>query len=352
MSELKKMSNLAEYSNLLTELKTKIRQAQLKAALSVNQELILLYWQIGNSILIQENKGGWGSKVVEELAKDLKAEFPDMKGFSVRNLKYMRAFAENYKDLSFVQQAVAQIPWGHNCIILDKIKDKQEREFYISESIKNGWSRNVMVHQIESRLYQRQIQADKTHNFKTTLTKTQSDLAHEILKDPYNFDFLSLGEEARERDLENALVEHITKFLLELGAGFAFIGRQYHLEIDKQDFYIDLLFYHTRLHAYVVIELKLGDFKPEYAGKLNFYLSVVDKTLKTTSDKPSIGIILCKNKNKIVAEYALQDMVKPIGVSEYKLTEAIPDNLKGSLPSIEELENELINYDKNGERND
>ncbi len=337
-----------EYYNLLTEIKSKIRQAQLKATLAVNQELILLYWQMGNSILIQEQQGGWGSKVIDHLAKDLKAEFPEMKGFSIRNLKYMRTFAKHYKDLNFVQQAVAQIPWGHNCIILDKIKDDKEREFYINETVKNGWSRNVMVHQIESNLYQRQIQSDKTHNFKTTLTKPQSDLAHEILKDPYNFDFLSLGQEAKEKDLENALVEHITKFLLELGAGFAFIGRQYHLEVDNQDFYIDLLFYHTRLHAYVVIELKLDDFKPEYAGKLNFYLSVIDKTLRNNNDKPSIGIILCKNKNKIVAEYSLQDMTKPIGVSEYQLTEAIPEDLKSSLPSIEELENELASYQEIG----
>ncbi len=256
----------------------------------------------------------------------------------------MRAFAEHYKDLSFVQQAAAQIPWWHNCILLAKIKDKKEREFYINETIKNGWSRNAMVHQIESKLYQRQSLSDKTHNFKTTLTQPLSDLAHQILKDPYNFDFLSLGKEAQERDIENALVEHITKFLLELGAGFAFIGRQYHLEIDNQDFYIDLLFYHTRLHAYIVIELKLSDFKPEYAGKLNFYLSAIDKTLKTSEDQPSIGIIICKNKNKIVAEYALQDIGKPIGISEYQLSRAFPEHLKSSLPSIEELEKELAGY--------
>jgi predicted nuclease of restriction endonuclease-like (RecB) superfamily len=338
------MNMMSEYHSFLGELKSKIRQAQLKAALAVNHELVLLYWQIGNSILTHENEKGWGSKVIEQLAKDLKAEFPAIKGFSTRNLKYMRAFAEHYKDLSFVQQAVAQIPWGHNCIILAKIKDKKEREFYINETIKNGWSRNAMVHQIESKLYQRQSLSDKTHNFKTTLTQPLSDLAHQILKDPYNFDFLSLGKEAQERDIENALVEHITKFLLELGAGFAFIGRQYHLEIDNQDFYIDLLFYHTRLHAYIVIELKLSDFKPEYVGKLNFYLSAIDKTLKTSEDQPSIGIIICKNKNKIVAEYALQDIGKPIGISEYQLSKAFPEHLKSSLPSIEELEKELAGY--------
>ena len=306
--------------------------------------LVLLYWQIGNSILIKQEKEGWGSKIIEQLAKDLKSEFPLMKGFSVRNLKYMRSFAENYRDLEFVQVVLAQITWYHNITLLDKVKDSTERNFYIQESIKNGWSRNVMVHQIESNLYKRQIQAEKVHNFQETLSKPQSDLAHEILKDPYNFDFLSLGEEIKEKDLESALIKHITKFLLELGAGFAFIGKQYHVEVAGQDFYIDLLFYHIKLRAYVVIELKAGDFKPEYAGKLNFYLSAVDKILKSDDDKPSIGIILCKSKSKIIAEYALRDITKPIGVSEYMLTESIPENFKGELPSIEDLEKSLSDY--------
>lgn len=338
MSDLIKST---EYKNLLTELKSKIRQSQLKAGLAVNKELVLLYWHIGDSILKQEQQKGWGAKIIDGLAKDLKAEFPEMKGFSVRNLKYMRAFAKEYADFEFVQELLAQISWYHNITLLDKVKDTKERDFYIHEAIHNGWSRNVMVHHIESKLYERQIKADKTHNFATTLSKPESDLAHEILKDPYNFDFLSLGTEAKERDLESALVEHITKFLLELGAGFAFIGKQYHLEIEKQNFYIDLLFYHTRLHAYVVIELKSGEFKPEYAGKLNFYLTAVDKTLKTESDKASIGIILCKNKNKVIAEYTLKDMTKPIGVSEYQLADALPNEFKSNLPSIEELEEGL-----------
>lgn len=336
--------NSSQYQDLLHDLKSKVRQAQFKASLSINKELIVLYWQIGKSILIQQEEHGWGTKIIDKLAEDLKLEFPDMKGFSVRNLKYMRAFAEAYKDIEFVQQLVAQIPWGHNCILLDKVKDEDTREFYINSAIKNGWSRNILVHQIESNLYSRQIQSDKTHNFHNTLPLVQSDLAHEMLKDPYKFDFLNLGEEAKERDLESALVEHITKFLLELGAGFAFVGRQYHLEIADQDFYLDLLFYHTKLHAYVVIELKFGDFKPDYAGKLNFYLSAVDENLKTDSDNSSIGIILCKGKNKLIAEYALKDMTKPIGVSEYRLTEAVPEDLKGSLPSIEDFENELVKY--------
>ncbi|MFZ4084691.1 MAG: PDDEXK nuclease domain-containing protein [Vampirovibrionia bacterium] len=341
------MSDLIEredYHSLLLELKSKIHQSQIRAALAVNKELVLLYWQIGNSILIKQEKEGWGSKIIEQLAKDLKSEFPLMKGFSVRNLKYMRSFAENYRDLEFVQVVLAQITWYHNITLLDKVKDSTERNFYIQESIKNGWSRNVMVHQIESNLYKRQIQAEKVHNFQETLSKPQSDLAHEILKDPYNFDFLSLGEEIKEKDLESALIKHITKFLLELGAGFAFIGKQYHVEVAGQDFYIDLLFYHIKLRAYVVIELKAGDFKPEYAGKLNFYLSAVDKILKSDDDKPSIGIILCKSKSKIIAEYALRDITKPIGVSEYMLTESIPENFKGELPSIEDLEKSLSDY--------
>jgi predicted nuclease of restriction endonuclease-like (RecB) superfamily len=341
------MSDLIEredYHTLLLELKSKIHQSQIRAALAVNKELVLLYWQIGNSILIKQEKEGWGSKIIEQLAKDLKSEFPLMKGFSVRNLKYMRSFTENYRDLEFVQVVLAQITWYHNITLLDKVKDSTERNFYIQESIKNGWSRNVMVHQIESNLYKRQIQAEKVHNFQETLSKPQSDLAHEILKDPYNFDFLSLGEEIKEKDLESALIKHITKFLLELGAGFAFVGKQYHVEVAGQDFYIDLLFYHIKLRAYVVIELKAGDFKPEYAGKLNFYLSAVDKILKSDDDKPSIGIILCKSKSKIIAEYALRDITKPIGVSEYMLTESIPENFKGELPSIEDLEKSLSDY--------
>ncbi len=338
------LPNSHQYHDLLLDLKSKIRQAQIKANLAVNKELILLYWQIGKSILLEQERHGWGTKIIENLAKDLKQEFPNMKGFSIRNLKYMRAFAENYTNFEFVQQAVAQIPWGHNCLLLDKVKDTKIRNFYIEATIKNGWSRNILVHQIESNLYHRQIQNSKTHNFHDTLPITQSELAQELLKDPYKFDFLSLGEEAKERSFENALVEHITKFLLELGAGFAFIGKQYHLEILNKDFYLDLLFYHTKLHAYIAIELKVGDFKPEHVGKLNFYLSAIDEQLKDSLDNPSIGIILCKDKNKLIAEYALKDITKPIGVSEYQLTEAIPENLRGNLPSIEELENELSKY--------
>ncbi len=337
--------NSKAYNGLLLDLKSKIRNTQLRASLAANKELVTLYWQIGSSILKQEKLKGWGSKVIDKLAQDLKKEFPEIKGFSVRNLKYMRAFAEHYKDFNFVQQAPAQITWYHNTTILDKINDPNARTFYIESTIKHGWSRNVLVHQIESGLYNRQAQVTKTHNYHETLAQAQSELSHELLKDPYKFDFLGLGQEAKEKEIENALVEHLTKFLLELGTGFAFIGKQYHLEVGDQDFYIDLLFYHTKLHAYVVLELKTENFKPEYAGKLNFYLSVVDDKLKGELDNPSIGIILCKNKSKVVAEYSLKDLNKPIGVSEYHLTESIPENFKASLPSIEELENELSNLD-------
>jgi predicted nuclease of restriction endonuclease-like (RecB) superfamily len=327
------------YSEFLTELKDRIRQAQIRAALSVNKELIVLYWQIGRDILEQQGSLGWGAKVIDKLAIDLKSSFPEMKGFSPRNLKYMRAFAEAYPDFQFVQQAAAQIPWFHNCILLDKVKSQEERIWYAQHTIQNGWSRTILELQIESRLYQRQGKA--VTNFEHTLTKLQSDLAQQVLKDPYSFDFLSLDTEAHERDIERSLVDHIQRFLLELGVGFAFVGRQYHMEVGDQDFYIDLLFYHLKLRCFVVIELKATDFKPEYTGKLNFYLSAVDDRLRHPGDQPSIGLILCKSQNRLVAEYALRDVNKPIGISEFRLTEALPDKLKGQLPTVEELEAEL-----------
>lgn len=279
--------------------------------------------------------------MIDRLAKDISSEFPDLKGFSARNLKYMRMMAEEYIDEGFVQQVVAQIPWSHNLIILEKIKIPEERRWYIEKTVENGWSRNVLVIQIETNLYTRQVLADKITNFESLMPAVQSDLANETLKDPYIFDFIAFKEGLDERDIEKQLVQKITKFLLELGTGFAFIGNQYRLEIGDEDYYIDLLFYHTKLRCYVVIELKTGKFKPEYAGKLNFYLSAVDDKLRTEHDNPSIGIILCKEKNKLVAEYALKDMTKPIGVSEYKLLQEIPEELKSSLPTTEELEEEL-----------
>ena len=262
-----------------------------------------------------------------------------MKGLSRANLLYMRSFAENYPDEQIVQQLVGQIPWGHNLRILDKVKDEKEREFYIRKTIENGWSRNVLVLQIESKLYERQGKA--VTNFEMTLPPAQSDLATQLLKDPYNFDFLTLHDEAVERDLENALLQNLRKLLIELGVGFAFVGSQYHLEVGEQDFYIDLLFYHLKLRAFVVIDLKMRDFKPEDAGKMSFYLTATDKILKHETDAPTIGMILCKTKNKLVAEYVLQNINSPIGVSEIQLAEALPENLKGSLPTIAEIEKEL-----------
>jgi len=300
------------------------------------------YWDIGRQILARQDKEGWGAKIIDRLAADLKKSFPDMKGFSSRNLKYMRKFAENYPDRKFVQEVLAQITWYHNITLLEKVKIPIEREWYIHETIENGWSRDIMVIQIETGLYQRQGKG--VSNFSRTLPSPQSDLARQTLKDPYIFDFLMLEKDAREREIENQLTYHITRFLLELGTGFAFVGRQYHLEISHKDYYIDLLFYHLKLKCYVIIELKAKEFKPEYAGKLNFYLSAVDDLLKTEDENPSIGIILCKTKDKVLAEYALRDITKPMGISEYQLTNAIPEKFKSSLPSIEDLESELTQY--------
>ncbi|MGI8586704.1 MAG: PDDEXK nuclease domain-containing protein [Chloroflexia bacterium] len=331
---------LAEgYDDFLRELKERIRTAQLRAGLAVNRELVLLYWQIGGEILTRQAEQTWGTRVIPRLAADLRLAFPDMKGWSPRNLHYMRAFAEAYPDEQFVQQAAAQIPWFHNVQIVEQVKDADAREWYIQEAIRNGWSRAILTHQIGSGLYQRQGQAPT--NFARNLPTPQSELAQQILKDPYNFDFLMLGEAAQERDLEKGLTAHIREFLLELGVGFAFVGSQYRLEVGGQDFYIDLLFYHLRLRCYVVIDLKVAEFQPEFAGKMNFYLSAVDDLLQHTDDQPSIGIILCRSKNKVIAEYALRDFNKPMGVSVYQLTEALPEGLQRSLPTLAELEAEL-----------
>ena len=336
------MENLDKsYIQVLENLKNEIRSAQVKAALSVNSELIILYWNIGKTILNQQEQAGWGSKVIENLSKDLQNSFPDMKGLSVRNLKYMRKFAEVYPDFEIVQQVVAQIPWGHNVFLMDKISDSKERLWYANKILENGWSRSVLALQAESGLYNRQNNEHKVNNFPLTLPKPQSDLACELLKDPYNFDFLTISEQAKEKELEKGLMNNLKRFLLELGKGSAFVGEQYHLEIANQDYYLDLLFYNVRLHSYVVFELKIGEFLPEYAGKMNFYLNAVDEKIKTEEDNPSIGIILCKSKNKIIAEYSLRDMTKPIGIAEYTVTRAIPENLKLNLPTAEELEKEF-----------
>ncbi|MBF2027958.1 MAG: DUF1016 family protein [Oscillatoriales cyanobacterium C42_A2020_001] len=327
------------YTVFLQSLKERIRRSQIKAALAVNQELVLLYWQIGREILMRQQQEGWGAKIIDQLAKDLKREFPDIKGFSTRNLKYMRAFAEAYSDEQIVQQAAAQIPWFHNCVLLDKVKDATERLWYIQQTVANGWSRNILAIQIETGLYRRQGGA--ITNFAQTLPPAQSDLAQQLLKDPYNFDFLTLAKEAQERDLERALVHHIRDFLLELGTGFSFVGSQYPIIVEGQEYRIDLLFYHFRLRCFIVIDLKMVEFQPEFSGKMNFYVSAVNATLRHPDDQPTIGIILCKSKNKTVAELALQGMTQPIGVATHKIGAEIPDQLKSLLPTVEQLEAEL-----------
>lgn len=332
------LMNSNEYLDVVQSIKQEIQHAQYKAALSVNKELIVLYHNIGQ--LINEHKS-WGNKFIDNLAADIKLLFPNSKGYSVRNLKYMAKFAATYPDEKFVQQAVAQIPWGHIVVLLDKLSDDAIRNWYIQKTAENGWSRNVLIHQIESGLYERQAIANKISNFEKRLPEPQSELAVQTMKDPYIFDFIPFKEDMVERDIENALVKDVTKLLLELGTGFAFLGNQYHLNVGGDDFYIDLLFYNLNLRCYVVIELKTGEFKPEYAGQLNFYLSAVDGILKKDNDNPSIGLLLCKSKNDLVAEYALKDMSKPIGVSEYKVTNSLPEDLSKQLPSVEDIQKRI-----------
>ncbi|MBP9798946.1 MAG: DUF1016 family protein [Sterolibacterium sp.] len=327
------------YAPWLEELKGRIHTAQQRAALAVNRELVLLYWQIGRDILQRQAAQGWGSKVIERLAHDLRVAFPGMKGFSRANLMYMRAFAEAWPDAEIVQQAVGQLPWGHNLVLLTKLKAQDMRLAYARAAIEHGWSRNVLNIHIETRRLERSGQA--ITNFVERLPMPGSDLAQQSLKDPYLFDFLDVGNEADEREIESALVKHITQFLLELGAGFAFVGRQVHLEVGGDDFFIDLLFYHLKLRCYVVIELKAEKFKPEHLGQLSFYITAVDRQVKAEQDAPTIGLLLCKSKNEVVAEYALGDKTQPMGVAEYKLLESLPKELQTNLPSIEQIEREL-----------
>jgi predicted nuclease of restriction endonuclease-like (RecB) superfamily len=327
------------YPAFLSELKQRIRESQLRASLSVNRELVLLYWRIGRDILLRQEREHWGAKVIDRLASDLKRAFPEMKGFSPRNLKYMRAFAEAWPEEEFVQQVAAQIPWFHNCVLLEKLQQKDERIWYAGATIQHGWSRNVLVHQIETQLHKRSGAA--ITNFERTLPAPQSDLAQQITKDPYTFDFLTLDEDVHERELERGLLAHLKNFLLELGVGFAFVASQYRLEVGGSDFFIDLLFYHLKLRCFVVIDLKAQAFEPKFVGKMNFYLAAVDDLLCHPDDRPSIGLIICKTKNQVVAEYALRNTKTPIGISEYRLAESLPADLKGSLPTIDELEDEL-----------
>lgn len=328
-----------EYQDWVASLKAQVRSSQQKASLAVNSELIMLYWSIGKQISEKQTQSGWGAKVVDQLATDLKIEFPEMKGFSPRNLKYMKRLADTWKDPAIVQQLAAQIPWGHNMVILDKLKAEHERVWYTQNTIEHGWSRNVLVHQIESGLMNRQGNA--VNNFAATLPEPQSELARQTFKDPYCFDFLQTDSKARERDIENALVKHVTKFLLELGRGFALVGQQYRLVVGGDEFFIDLLFYHLELRCYVVIELKGGDFKPEHLGQLSFYLAAVDGEIKRDDDAPTIGLLLCRKRNRIVAEYATKAHNSPLSVAEYMLTESLPKELQEGLPSIEDIEASL-----------
>lgn len=330
--------NSDEYLATIEQVKQEIREAQYRASIRVNTELILLYHNIGT--VINQHKA-WGNKFIENLAHDIKMDFPQVKGYSVRNLKYMAKFAATYPDVEFVQQVVAQIPWGHNIVILDKLSKQEERHWYIEACQENGWSRNVLIHQIENDLYRRQVLVEKISNFEHRLPAPQSELAVQTMKDPYIFDFISFEEDMIEKDIEKALVQDITKLLLELGTGFAFLGNQYHLNVGGDDFYIDLLFYNLNLRCYVVIELKTGEFKPEYAGQLNFYLSAVDGLVKQEQDNPTIGLLLCKSKNNLVAEYSLKDMSKPIGVSAYQITSNLPAELEKQLPSVEDIQKRI-----------
>lgn len=348
-SELSMQSQ--EYKDWLTALKVRVRQVQLKAAVAVNQELLKFYWELGADIVEKQKNATWGDGFLKQLSKDLRIEFPAMKGFSLRNIKYIRQWYLFYSDTGSIgQQPVAQltkqpvsqitqIPWGHNLTIITKCESLNEARYYVQNTIAHGWSRSVLTHQIESGLWQREGKA--IANFTKVLPAPQSDLAAQTLKDPYIFDFLTLTKDHNERELEAGLIEHITHFLLELGAGFAYVGRQVPLQVGARDFFLDLLFYHTRLHCYVVVELKAVDFEPEHAGKLNFYLKAVDTQLRKEGDAASIGILLCKKRDKMVAEYALSDIHKPIGVSEYQITKSLPEELKSSLPTVEEIEAEL-----------
>ncbi|WP_323813164.1 PDDEXK nuclease domain-containing protein [Cellvibrio sp. NN19] len=332
----------SEYKDWLKGIKQSFLQTQLKAAISVNTSLLEFYWQLGGEIIEKQKSAQWGDGFLNQLSQDLTGEFPDIQGFSKRNLELIRRWVRFWSDTSIAKQAVSQlpqIPWGHNIAIMQKCRNHAEALFYAQNTLKHGWSRNVLIHQIESGLYQRDAKA--ITNFEQTLPPLQSDLALQTLKDPYVFDFLTLTQDYSERELEQALTQHITQFLLELGAGFAYVGKQVPLTVGSKDFYLDLLFYHLKLRSYVVIELKSGDFAPEHTGKLNFYLTAIDKQLKTERYNPSIGLLLCKQKDKLVAEYALCDINKPIVISAYQLTQALPENLKSSLPSIEEIEAEL-----------
>jgi predicted nuclease of restriction endonuclease-like (RecB) superfamily len=374
---------VSDYGRVLGEIKTRIRTAQTKAAFAANREMLLLYWDIGHIIAERQKREGWGTAVIPRLARDIRNELPEVKGFSERNIKRMLAFHRDYcaasaivpqpvaqltesvklqqpgaklgKDSTVVQPAAVltnsllwDVPWAHHVILMDKVPDLHVRRWYMEQTLVNGWSRNVLALMIQSCAHERQGKA--VSNFAARLPPAQSDLVQQTLKDPYIFDFLTMEEPFHERELETSLIRHLEKFLVELGQGFAFVGRQVHMDVGEDDFYLDLLFYHLRLRCFVVIELKKGTFKPEYAGKLNFYLNVVDDRMRHPTDNPSVGLILCQDKNRLVAEYALKGVRKAIGVSEYQLTRALPKEFRSSLPSVAEIEAELSESLKAGKR--
>jgi predicted nuclease of restriction endonuclease-like (RecB) superfamily len=328
------------YQELLQELKERIRSAQVQAAFSVNRELVLLYWSIGRDLSQRFKNEGWGTKINQRLAEDLQAAFPGVEGFSPRNLRYMRAFAEAWPEPAILQQLVAKLPWGHNLRVLDRIKDRPTREWYLRAALEHGWSQNVLVHMISGQLHEREGKA--LTNFQRTLPPLGSDMAEQILRDPYNFDFMTLAEPFAERELEKGLLMHLRDLLLELGRGFAFVGSQVPLRVDDRPFYVDLLFYHVRLHCYFVIELKTGEFQPEYAGKLSFYISAIDGIMRTPDDGPTIGLLLCESRSGPVVEYSLQSLVQPIGVSTYRVTRELPALVREELPSVEDLQEVVI----------
>lgn len=366
-----------DYHAILNQIKEDVRSSRARAAVAVNRELVGLYWRLGQTIVEQQKQAQWGTKVVERLAADLKSTFSDMRGFSPANLWAMRQFYLSWSDMgrefsdvidkldrlprlpeppqgmpslsdgergdedgtAILYQLVRELPWGHNRLIINKIKDPAVRLWYLQKSLIHGWSRNVLALQIDSSLHERQGHA--VTNFPATLPHPESDLAIQTLKDPYNFDFLGLGEDAREREIEKEMLAHLKRFLLELGEGFALVGQQYRLTIGEKDYHIDLLFYHIQLRAYVAVELKATPFEPSYIGQLNHYLSAVDDKLRREGDNPTIGLLLCRDKDRIDVEYALRGLSQPMAVADYRLTKAIPNDLKGALPSIEEIENEL-----------
>ena len=332
----------AEYATVLDELKNRIQSERLRVTLAANSAMVLMYWDIGKVILDRQGQQGWGAKVIDRLSHDLKIAFPDMKGFSPRNLKYMRKFAEAWPEREIVQRTVAQIPWRSNLALLDKLEDPQTRLWYARNTIENGWSRDILAIQIESNLHKRQGRA--VNNFDLALPPADSDMVTQVFKDPYLFDFLGTADPRKEREVEQGLMNHIQRFLLEMGAGFAFVGRQVLLEVGDSDFYLDLLFYHLELRCFVVVELKAVPFDPGFVGQLNLYLSAVDDLMRHPDDKPTIGLLLCKSKDQLVAEYALRGFNSPMGVADWetKLTETLPEALQGSLPTIREIEAELM----------